>query len=146
MQATMKTLQSEGRTPYFIHVGGSNLVGLWGYFSFVEEVLKQGLNDSFDDIVLPVGSGGTTAAIAIGLHLAGSPVRVHAVNVSNNPAYFHNHIDNTLRELGLSDRLRSRGFVDIIDGYKGQGYGKVTDLEHKVISEMVSHSLSSFIQ
>ena len=63
--------------------------------------------------------------------------RVHAVCVCDNADYFHGHIDETLEELGLlqsqdSQRgaaMKSRDIIDIIEGYKGRGYGLSTDEE-----------------
>ena len=53
----------------------------------------------------------------------------------DNADYFHGHIDETIRALGLSEdykgrtHVRSRDIIDIIEGYKGQGYGRSTDEE-----------------
>lgn len=62
--------------------------------------------------------------------------RVHAVCVCDNADYFHGHIDETLDELGLSNidsegrsAVHSRDIIDIIEGYKGRGYGLSTDEE-----------------
>jgi 1-aminocyclopropane-1-carboxylate deaminase/D-cysteine desulfhydrase-like pyridoxal-dependent ACC family enzyme len=38
----------------------------------------------FDDLVLAVGSGGTACGLAIANKLAGSPVNIHAVSVSDH--------------------------------------------------------------
>ncbi len=60
--------------------------------------------------------------------------RVHAVCVCDNEDYFYQHVDEQLGTLGLTqDRegrpLRAKDLVDIIDGYKGLGYGKSTEEE-----------------
>ena len=64
--------------------------------------------------------------------------RIHAVSVCDNAEHFHNAIDAILSKLGLSQgvegrrcglKLKSRDIVDIIDGYKGQGYALSTDEE-----------------
>ena len=54
--------------------------------------------------------------------------------VSDNANYFHGHIDETLHAMGLttdSERkpLQSRDIIDIIEGYKGRGYGLSTQEE-----------------
>ena len=62
---------------------------------------------------------------------------VHAVCVCDNADYFHGHIDETLEELGLSQpqntqggpAVKSRDIINIIEGYKGRGYGLSTDKE-----------------
>ena len=62
-------------------------------------------------------------------------LRVHAVCVCDDAAHFHEAIDAILIKLGLSEdsegrpAARSRDIVDIIEGYKGQGYALSTDEE-----------------
>jgi len=55
--------------------------------------------------------------------------RIHAVSVSDDSTYFHNHVNEMLNALGLG-QLRSEDLVDIIDGYKGAGYGRSTQEDH----------------
>ena len=60
--------------------------------------------------------------------------RIHGVCVCDDAAYFYNHIDVQLREYGLTQDsegkpLRAKDITDIIDGYKGRGYGISTDEE-----------------
>ena len=62
----------------------------------------------------------------------------------DNADYFHGHIDETLEELGLSQdtegrpAVKSREIIDIIEGYKGRGYGLSTDEE---LGEQISQSI-----
>ncbi len=54
--------------------------------------------------------------------------------VCDSDHYFYQHIDEQLETLGLTQDvkgkpLRARDLVDIIDGYKGLGYGKSTEEE-----------------
>ena len=53
--------------------------------------------------------------------------RCHAVNVSDNAAYFYNKISEDLRSGGTD--VRAEDIIDIIDGYKGGGYGVSTQHE-----------------
>lgn len=48
--------------------------------------------DTFDDIVLACGSGGTTAGVALASHLSGLKARVHGYGVCDNPEYFYEYI------------------------------------------------------
>ena len=62
------------------------------------------------------------------------PPRVHAVAVCDTADYFYNHVDEQLGEYGLTKDaegkpLKARDLVDIIEGYKGLGYGRSTDEE-----------------
>lgn len=127
-------LKAEGSTPYLIPVGGSNSVGTWGYIEAFREMMEQGVLENFDDIVLATGSGGTLGGIVIGNYLTGSKVKIHGVCVCDDAAYFYNHIDVQLREYSLTQDsegkpLRAKDITDIIDGYKGRGYGISTDEE-----------------
>lgn len=56
--------------------------------------------------------------------------RIHAVSVSDTSDYFYNHIDNTLQQLGLLKNnghpLKATDILEVVDGYKGRGYGLST--------------------
>ena len=53
--------------------------------------------------------------------------------VSHGASYFRSHVDNYLSELQLvkedGSLLQSDDIIDIIDGYKGLGYGVSTQQE-----------------
>ncbi|KAM7432045.1 hypothetical protein ABFA07_017465 [Porites harrisoni] len=90
--------------------------------------------EDYDDIVVTVGSGGTASGIAIGNYLTGSKLKCHAVNVSDNAAYFYNKINEDLRRGGID--VKAEDIIDIIDGYKGGGYGVSTQHELENIIEI----------
>ena len=54
-------------------------------------------------------------------------IRCHAVNVSDNAAYFYNKINEDLNTGGLD--VKAEDIIDIIDGYKGRGYALSTQEE-----------------
>ena len=54
-------------------------------------------------------------------------IRCHAVNVSDNAAYFYNKINEDLKTGGLD--VQAEDIIDIIDGYKGRGYALSTQEE-----------------
>jgi len=74
------------KNPYLMPVGGSTATGCWGYIEAYHElcndIQKIKTFSHFDDIFLPVGSGGTAAGIAIANYLCGSPTKIHAVRYS----------------------------------------------------------------
>ena len=53
--------------------------------------------------------------------------RCHAINVSDNAAYFYTKINEDLRTGGLD--VAAEDVIDIIDGYKGRGYSLSTQDE-----------------
>ena len=48
--------------------------------------------------------------------------RIHGVAVSDDAVYFHNHINEMLTAIGVAD-VKSEDIIDIVEGYKGKGYG-----------------------
>ena len=54
--------------------------------------------------------------------------RLHAIAVSDDAAYFYNHCDETLGEVGMG-HLKSQSLMRVVEGYKGKGYGISADNE-----------------
>lgn len=125
-----KLLNYSKRESYIIPIGGSNTIGLFGYFEAFDKILKH--QNSIDDIILTAGSGGTMSSIAIANLLTGSKFKIHALNVCDNAKYFYDHLDTQLKELHL-DQFKANELVNIIDGYKGSGYGLSTNAELDLI-------------
>ena len=74
-----------GRPPYFLPVGGSSPVGILGYVEAGLELGGQVAAGALPEpahVVVPVGSGGTLAGLALGLRLAG--LKASAVGVVVN--------------------------------------------------------------
>ncbi|XP_045215998.1 uncharacterized protein LOC123566167 [Mercenaria mercenaria] len=128
--------KTSGELCYQIPVGGSNSVGLFGYISVFEELLSQGVQENFDDIVFACGSGGTAGGLAIANFLTGSKLRIHGVAVSDDATYFHHHCNEMIEAVGVS--ARSEDILDIIDGHKGEGYGISTQEELDFIVKISS--------
>jgi D-cysteine desulfhydrase family pyridoxal phosphate-dependent enzyme len=135
MQLVQRELTRAGKTPYLIPVGGSNLMGFWGYLDAFDELLEQGLGEQFDDLVLATGSGGTAAALSVANMLCGSPVKIHAIAVSDNSEYFYQHVDATLAELGIGHHT-AQDLLTVVDGHKGRGYGLSTPAELESIASV----------
>lgn len=137
MEALARELEARsGRPAMLVPVGGSDALGVWGYLDAWEELWSQGVADRFDDVVVAVGSGGTASGLAIGNYLTGSKVRVHAVAVCDDAAYFHGHCNEMIAALGLADETRSEDILDIVEGYKGRGYGLSTPEELAFLREV----------
>ncbi|XP_061194549.1 uncharacterized protein LOC133202707 isoform X2 [Saccostrea echinata] len=125
--------EKTGEESYLIPVGGSNTLGVFGFLTVFEEMLP--CIPWITDIVVACGSGGTVGGLCIANHLTGSKVKVHAVIVCDDAKYFHNHVNETLSELGLTD-VQSEEILDIIEGYKGRGYGLSTEEELEFIMDI----------
>ncbi|CAN8066424.1 unnamed protein product [Agarophyton chilense] len=128
MKALQEELSEQGHRAYLIGIGGSDLIGVWGYIDAFNELLSQGIEDKITDVVVAVGSGGTASGLAIGNYLAGSPVRIHAITVCDTPAYFYGHLNEMLADLDLSNQVKAERILNIVDA-KGLGYARSTSEE-----------------
>ncbi|SDC59519.1 1-aminocyclopropane-1-carboxylate deaminase/D-cysteine desulfhydrase [Actinokineospora iranica] len=79
---------AEGRKAVTLPVGGSNALGVLGYVAATAEMFTQldGLRITPDRIVVPVGSAGTAAGVALGVALLDRPTRVDGACVSHTAA------------------------------------------------------------
>ncbi|XP_020893648.1 putative D-cysteine desulfhydrase 1, mitochondrial [Exaiptasia diaphana] len=136
MEIIAEKLREKGRVPYIVPLGGSNPLGLYGYISAFQELIEQKVLENFDDIVLCIGSAGSAAGIAIGNYLTGSKVKCHAVCASDNAKNFYEHINEELDAIGMD--VKAEDIIDIVDGYKGKGYGISTKEELELIVRISS--------
>lgn len=125
----VENLRAQGLNPYLIPVGGSSALGTWGYLSMIEELAGQIATEGddgvqFTDIAMACGSGGTTAGIALGNHLSGLGLKVHAYMVCDDERYFTEYIDGLLQELGATRDRIGASAADLCRYVqaKGQGY------------------------
>jgi D-cysteine desulfhydrase len=75
-----------GRPPYFLPAGGSSPLGALGYVDAALEIAAQieaGFLPEPAHVVVAVGTGGTTAGLALGFQIAGLRTRVHGVVVND---------------------------------------------------------------
>lgn len=125
--------------PYLIPPGASSPPALLGYVDAMLEVGEQvarGEAPRPDRIVLPAGSGGTAAALALGCALLGWPTVVTAVRITEplacNRAVLRLWIERTRaflrRRSPTFARLRLPAFRLDVDGRAlGEGYGHPTE-------------------
>lgn len=45
----------------------------------------------------------------------------------DNAQYFYDHVDQTLETIGMGNKVKSTEILDVVDGYKGKGYGLTTE-------------------
>lgn len=126
-------LREEGKNPYVIPVGGSCLLGSFGYLEAIDEIMKSGLD--FDHLVFACGSGGTASGLAIGMRLCNHKAKVHAVAVCDTPQYFYDHINTTIKELGLINFDNAEDLLTVHIG-QGIGYARSTKEELEFIKKI----------
>jgi D-cysteine desulfhydrase len=125
-QTVVDHAADEGRRAVTIPVGGSNHVGMLGYVAAAIELREQ-LPD-VHRIVLPIGSAGTTAGLALGVALLDWPVVVHAMSVADPAADAAAKV-RCLIEQGadhLGVPVPNTSHVRVTDSAVGVGYGLPT--------------------
>jgi D-cysteine desulfhydrase len=138
-----RTYEAQGRKGFFIPVGASDEIGLWGYIAASEELKKDfdNLNIDPEYIITATGSGGTQGGLLVGAQLLQMRSQVVAFNVSDDAAYFDKKIkqDVTLwkqrykQEFDL-EKLR----IKTVEGYLGAGYGMAGSEIFSTIAELAS--------
>ncbi|GLW93601.1 D-cysteine desulfhydrase family protein [Actinokineospora globicatena] len=115
----------QGRPVATIPVGGSNATGVLGYVAATAELLDQlgtaGITP--DRVVVPVGSAGTAAGVALGLE--GHPARLDAACVSRTAAESRANITRLATEAAelLGAPAPALRTLHVDDRAVGPGYG-----------------------
>ncbi|KAL4457486.1 hypothetical protein ABPG75_012351 [Micractinium tetrahymenae] len=132
--------RERGLNPYIIPVGGSSATGVWGYLDMIHELEQQIAGQGFTDIAMACGSGGTTAGIALGNHLSGLGLRVHAYGVCDDPAYFYEFCDGLLAGLGATPDVVGADSAAMFRAVqaKGAGYAISRDDELALVAEVAA--------
>ncbi|HID39241.1 MAG TPA: D-cysteine desulfhydrase family protein [Calditrichaeota bacterium] len=125
---------------YIIPEGGSNETGVWGYIKCYEEIMQQSKSTGqyFDTIVVATGSGGTHAGLLLGKILTGGTTEVLSVNVCNDALYFQNKISDIIDKFASKYEKKlswSADDIHIVDGFTGEGYGKIGNREKRLIRD-----------
>lgn len=123
------------RTPYVLPSGGSSPLGALGYVETAFEIgaqVRAGELPEPDWIVVPTGSGGTAAGLALGLALAGLRTRVLGVIVTEHLRLDETAISRLARKSAALLRKRGAEFEDptlnleMTADWLGETYGAPT--------------------
>ena len=125
-------LRAEGRCPYVIPAGASNVTGAMGYVNAAREIKAQqdALGFAFDHLFHATGSTGTQAGLLAGAALFGLTARVTGVavgtvaDVDERRRDIAAFVDKILGRLG-GDRA-ALDDVRLLTGYVGEGYAVPT--------------------
>ncbi|MEZ0170339.1 D-cysteine desulfhydrase family protein [Microvirga sp. TS319] len=130
-------LQSQGKSPYVIPVGGSNPIGCLGYVACAMEIAEQerALGRSFTHIFVVSGSGGTHAGLLAGLHLSKSTSALIGATISR-PVEKQRPIVEALVD-GVSALLgtdAAKSAIRLDDSMYLPGYGLPNDSSREAIA------------
>jgi L-cysteate sulfo-lyase len=122
----------QGRRPYVIPGGGSNVIGALGYVECAMELVAQAneIGLEIDRIVTATGSAGTHAGLVAGLAVMGADIPVLGIGVRApkdvQEANVFKLAKDTAELLGHGERVE-RSMVIADCDYVGAGYGLVDD-------------------
>lgn len=132
MEKTAEELKSQDKKPYIIPGGASNPIGALGYAACAEEIMQQ-LNEmhmQIDHIVVPSGSAGTHAGMAVGITGTNSNIPISGMNVSRPKDVQEDIVFNlagqTAELLGVKGGVAREDIVCYGD-YVGPGYSQPTE-------------------
>ena len=143
-----------GRPPYLLPAGGSSPIGALGYVEAALEIAAQVEGGSLPEpahVVVPVGTGGTAAGLALGFQLAGMRTRVVGVVVNDQlrldaPVF----VRLARRTASLLERRGARlgelriepGMLDLTREQIGAGYGHRTEAAARAAARAAEEGLS----
>lgn len=131
-------LRQDGRTPYLIPLGGSNVMGATGYVLAMEELMTQLAEENVgvDFIVFASSSGGTQAGIVLGAEVYNYRGRVLGISVDHPADELKTQVaalvTATATHLGLGT-LSLADRVEVNDDYIGEGYAIVNELDRDAV-------------
>ncbi|MFK2822669.1 D-cysteine desulfhydrase [Arcobacter sp. YIC-80] len=133
MEKKAEELRKEGKKPYIVPGGGSNGIGALGYSSCALELMEQLAKESLDidTIVVPSGSSGTHAGMAVALKALNSKINLVGINVSRTTEEQKDTVFKVAQEhievLGLDKNILRRDDLICIEDYVGEGYSLKTE-------------------
>jgi D-cysteine desulfhydrase len=134
-------LRAIGRRPYFIPLGGSNVIGATGYVLAMQELMAQAAEAhlNFDFIVFASSSGGTQAGVALGARAFGYRGTALGISVDHPADSLKAQVaalaTATATHLGL-DAPAVGDLINVNDDYLGEGYARVGETEREAIRMM----------
>ena len=141
------------RLPWYLPAGGSNAHGALGYVEAALEIGDQVAAGELPEpgtVVVPVGSGGTLAGLALGLRLAGLRSRVLGVVVNDTLPLDASATARLATRAGALLRDRGAGDVPVVtaadvqtrDDWLGRCYGDPTPESVRAVRDAAERGLT----
>lgn len=139
-------MRQQGRHPYLVPYGGSNAIGARGFVDAMAELRSQMVENHlhFDRIVFASSSGGTQAGLLVGARLHAYEGVLTGVSIDKGEAGekpFAEHVADIANDVQAFTTFPGNvvpSDVNLVDGYVGEGYGVVGDLEREAIDLLAS--------
>lgn len=143
MQYQREKLLRKNQNAYVIPEGGSTTNGIFGYFSFINELMKQIDLNKIKGIVTAAGSGGTSAGILAAVSYLNLDIQVVAVNVLYPKGVITKKIlmlaEALNLEYDLNTRIKSENLI-VLDGYSEEGYKNISKDKIKIIKHFAEQT------
>lgn len=143
LEDTVKSAANSGRAPYMIPYGGSNVVGMMGYYDAIKELRdeeeREGFN--FDWIVTASSSGGTQAGMVLGKQVWQFKGQILGIAIEGTSEELGSTVANLIMEnIALNDWgvQFDPDLILVNDHYTGKGYGIMGDPEIEAIRMFAS--------
>lgn len=136
-------IADKGGKAYVIPAGASNGIGVFGYYTAMEEILKQEkeMGVHFDCIVVTAGSAGTYSGLYMANRIEKNDADIIGFSVGGDSASVTENV-NAIIDEGLRYWNGGAGVprdnIHIIDRYVGLGYGLSRPEELAFIREFAS--------
>lgn len=129
MQYQREKLFRKNINAYVIPEGGSTATGIYGYFSFITELMKQVDLNKIKGIVTAAGSGGTSAGMLAAISYLNLDLKIVAVNVLYPKEVITKKIlmlaEAVSLEYDFNTRIKKENLV-VLDGYSEEGYKNIS--------------------
>ncbi|HET6444677.1 MAG TPA: D-cysteine desulfhydrase family protein [candidate division Zixibacteria bacterium] len=137
-------LEAAGHKPYPIPLGGSNVLGAASYVLAMGELMDQlkAMEIEVDAMVVASSSGGTQAGMALGALAYDFEGTVVGISIDHPASVLNSMVSSlaTATAMHLTIALPSNGPEIVVeDGYLGEGYGIVGDLEREAINLLAKY-------
>ncbi len=139
MAALATALKADGKRPFTIPTGGSNVTGALGYAAAALEIFEQlhTLGVKPKAILHACSSGGTQGGLSAGLAAIDPALRVVGVDVDANPE----SVEGTVRQLAEEvwallnlDGALPPDCITLESGYAGEAYGLPTTAMREAVN------------
>ena len=137
------SLVNKGKMVYVIPEGGSTVIGIWGYISFINELSEQIDLGKINGILSAAGSGGTAAGMLVGAALNKLKLKIYAVTVLYSTEELWKKImflaEGVIEEYNLNCAIDESNLV-IIGGYSREGYKNINNNKIKLIRSLAKET------